>query len=124
MEKERLFLYQLYASLYRCGLIKLDVSKETLKKLLPYLKSMLEEKQLEELEPLFMIDEDGLYPNYLEVLNNMDPLLGKRDNNELVLCMDKETANIFNDDDVNYIGEKVAAYIKIKEKEKVFYENS
>lgn len=124
MEKEKLFIYQLFSSLYRNGCKKIDVSNESLKKLLPYIKCSLDKSELENIKSLFTIDKDGVYANYLKTISELDPLLATRENNDVYLVMNDEMCNLFNDDNVNYLGAKVAAYIKIKEKVKVYYENN
>lgn len=118
MEKEKLFIYQLFSSLYKNGCKRIDISNETLKKNLTYLKCMLEEEKVKELESLFVTDEDGVYSNYLKIVSSLDPLFSRRENNEIELFINDEMSNLFMDDDVDYIGIKMAAYIKIKEKEK------
>ena len=124
MDKGKLFIYQLFSALYRNGCKRIDVSKETLKTYLPYLKCMLEDEKFKDIEELFIIDEDGIYSNYLKTVSSLDPLFSKRENNEVELFINDEMSNLFHDDDVNYIGAKMAAYIKIKEKVKTYYENN
>ena len=68
-----------------------------------------------------MCDENGVYISFFTLINDLDPLIAKRYGNELSIILDDATASLFSDDNVNYIGEKMAAYIKIKEKEKEYY---
>ncbi len=124
MSKETIFLYQLYATFYKYGLKSVNISKESLKFFLPYLKSMLEEDKLEELASLFVANEDGLYEHYLEIVSSFDPLFAERDGNKVNLLLDSEMAKLFYNGEVEYIGEKVAILRKIKEKERVVYENN
>ncbi len=124
MSKETLFLYQLYSVFYKYGLKSVNISKESLKYFLPYLKSMLEEEKIKELAPLFVMNEDGLYERYLEIVSSFDPLFATREGNKVNILLNDEMANLFFDSDVEYIGEKVAVLRKIKEKEKVVYENN
>ena len=123
MEKEKLFLYRLFASLYRCGIRQIDIGSEDLKKIMPYLKQTIGD-EIKDIEDLFNVDEEGIYTNYLKMISSLDPLCVERENNVVNFIMNDEMSNFFNDDNINYIGEKVAAYIKVKKKEKSFYENN
>ena len=124
MSQEKLFLYQLYATFYKYGLKTVNISKESLKVFLPYLKSMLEEEKIEEIAPLFVANEDGLYEHYLEIVSSFDPLFAERDGNKVNIVLNNEMAQLFYNSEVEYIGEKVAILRKIKEKERVVYENN
>ena len=97
---------------------------ESLRKLLPYLKCTLDNTDVKDIEALFIVDEEGVYSNYLKANSEMDPLFVSRENNEVNFIMNREMLDIFNDANVNYVGAKMAAYIKIKEKVKVMYENN
>ena len=124
MFNEQIFLYQLYAALYKNGCNEIDISNEHLKKSLPYLKTMLELEKFKEIESIFTTDEYGIYSNYLNTISNLDPLFCGRENDKVKLYINEEMANLFYDEEMEYIGPKMAAYIKIKEKEKIYYENN
>ena len=123
MEEEKLFLYYLFSSLYRCGLRQIDVDSASLNKLMPYIRQTLD-KDIGDASSLFCVDDEGLYSNYLKAVSSLDPLYVEKENNVIHFIMNDDMSNFFNDDTINYMGEKVAAYIKVKKKEQVFYENS
>ena len=124
MSKEMIFLYKLYTIFYKYDLKKVNVSNEALKFFLPYLKCMLDEEEKNEIMSLFMVDENGVYSNYLKGVSSFDPLFAVRNGNEVNILLNDEMSNIFYDENIDYIGEKVAVLRKIKEKDKMIYENN
>lgn len=124
MIKERLFIYQLFASLYRNGCNNIDISREKMDKLIPYLKCMLDEDIQNEISDLFLIDSNGIYFNCLEIINSLDPLFCFVQDNKVYLCLNDDISNLFFNPKVEYIGMKLAKYIMLREKVKVYHENN
>ncbi len=135
--REIIFVNKLLASLRLNGCHNVDISDENIKIFMPNmpnLKQMLDDmkmfQSIDELRLLFSCDINEDYIDLSRIINEIDPLVAEKENDELHIIMDRSVANTFLENDEYFsqekmleLGKKMKLLMSKKEKVKIYAYN-
>lgn len=132
--REIIFANKLLASLKLNGCHNVDISDENIKIFMPNLEQMLDDMKMfqstDELRLLFSCDINGDYTDLFKIINEIDPLVAEKENDELHITMDSSVANTFIDNDEYFpkekmleLGKKMKPLMSKKEKVRIYAYN-
>lgn len=132
--REIIFVNKLLASLRLNGCHNVDISDENIKIFMPNLKQMLDDmkmfQSIDELRLLFSCDINEDYTDLSKIINEIDPLVAEKENDELHIIMDSSVANTFLENDEYFsqekmleLGKKMKPLMSKKEKVKIYAYN-
>ena len=96
--RERIFFEKLLASLKVNGCDIVDISNDNIEKFMPLLKTEAINhgvlQSVDDLNLLFSCNIDGIYTDIHKIIDELDPLMAEKDNDNLYVIMDEHLSSL------------------------------